>query len=86
MTKGEALRRAAEIGRGNLFVILDHAAERMSQRTVRRKDIANALSTATEADEETETRWKFSGGVDLDGDPLGVVVAFEWNTCIVTVF
>lgn len=63
-----------------------HAEERMVQRNVSRGDVRSALVTATAAAVGENGAWKVTGGADLDGDDLTVVVAIDGAAVIVTVF
>jgi len=61
----------------------------MEQRSVQLEDIREAILTATTIDisDDGPNRWVLSGGSDLDGDPLKVVVKLTGNTTwVVTVF
>jgi len=64
-----------------------HASERMHSRGATPGDVRAALITARssrwQADRET---WRITGGVDLDGDELVVIVALEADVVVVTVF
>jgi hypothetical protein len=62
-----------------------HAYERMQERGATESDVAEAVKTATSAEPGTDrpNRWRLSGGSDLDGDPLDVVVAVQGNTVTV---
>jgi len=86
VTNDEALRAAKELGKFRAFSIRGHAFDRMEERNADQKDIANALLTATKASHEERNKWKFSGGVDREGVALGVVVAFDWRTEVITIF
>ncbi len=57
-------------------------------RNVRIQDLEAAIGSATTAThqfEENEHRWRLSGGADLEGDPLDIVVAIEHSVVVVTV-
>jgi hypothetical protein len=58
----------------------------MRERGASRADVRRALETATGCEAEPDERWKVTGGVDLDGDPLGAVVVLEDGVVVVTVF
>ena len=53
---------------------------------MRRKDIRQALRTATQARLQWGNRWRLDGGRDLDGDDLTLIIAFDRVVVIVTVF
>ena len=60
---------------------------RMAERGVTRKCIARALQTAKEAFHQRENdRWKLTGGVDVDGDELILIVKFDRGVIVVTLF
>jgi hypothetical protein len=58
----------------------------MQQRSVGREDIRQALMSASTAVHEVDRKWRLEGGVDTDGDPLGVVIVFTGRGLVVTVF
>jgi hypothetical protein len=59
----------------------------MDERDAATDDVCNALITATSTAHDPERdRWKVTGGADLDGDVLSVVVAIEANVIVVTLF
>lgn len=74
------------VRRGDV-VFTRHTQDRMDERGASTDDVCNALLTATDAAHEPEKdRWKVTGGTDLDGDALKVVVAIEADVIIVTLF
>lgn len=85
MSPAEALKEAKLVGRLGRFGLTRHAAERMRERNVIRKDIGHALQTANAATQDGEC-WRLEGGQDLEGDPLTVVVVFTGFGVVVTVF
>jgi hypothetical protein len=60
----------------------------MQQRAAQTLDVCEAVLSATEANwSEEEGTWKLTGGKDLDGDVLDVVVVIAGNeVSVVTVF
>lgn len=83
----EALRRVNEAGRLNRFNTAgSHVRERMSERGVTMRCIARALRCATKAEFQPNSRWKISGGTDIDNDPLTVIVAIQRDVLVVTLF
>ena len=86
MTDAEALfaARAAALQRN--FVLTNHARVRMQQRGIQVGDVANALDSATAASCGPNGNWKLTGGRDLEDDELVVVVSFNPDTKIVTVY
>ena len=70
-------------------IALGHATARMSERSAQLEDIREAILTATNitSSDDGPDRWVISGGRDLDGDALKVVVKLSGNTTwVVTVF
>jgi hypothetical protein len=86
MTATDASRDAALAGRTGQFRLTRHARERMFQRSMTRRDIMRALATATTLTRLTKTKWRVDGGVDLDGEQLSVLLAFQEPKRIVTIF
>ncbi len=86
-TPGEALaevRRCAVAGR----VRMDepHVRLRMAQRNVRADDVFSALCNAVHCGRGNKPgRWKVTGP-DLDDDDLTVVVVFDGDVVVVTLF
>jgi Domain of unknown function (DUF4258) len=74
------------VARGRMLVYTQHALDRMARRNATRYDVRNALATCTTASASTDGpgRWKMTGGVDLDGDALSVVVALDGGVIVVT--
>jgi len=86
MTPTEALERAREDAKMGRVDRGPHARQRMKERNVQVEDVRRAMMSATKAahDRENDT-WKLTGGKDVDGDGLTVVVAFD-PTRLVTTF
>lgn len=64
-----------------------HVSIRMAQRGVTKRCISRALQTAKLATYEPERdRWKLTGGVDVDGDELILIVKVERGVLVVTLF
>jgi hypothetical protein len=51
-----------------------HALERAKQRSVSRADVLRAIATSTDLEGQEDRKLRLKGGVDIDGDPLEVVV------------
>lgn len=74
-------------GTTGIFLFGGHALDRRGQRKLSRADVRNALAGATQAEFQTDKgRWKVTGGVDLDGEPVAIVVVFERGIIVITVF
>ena len=59
----------------------------MAERRVTKRCISRALQTATGAIYQVEKdRWKLTGGVDVDGDELILIVKFNGGVLVVTLF
>lgn len=69
------------------FELSRHAREQMNKRNVSTEDVRHVLSSADiAAPGKTSTKWEIAG-VDLDGEPLTVVVAIvDPGVLIVTAF
>ena len=83
----DVLRDASEAARLGQVFLTRHAEERMDERCVTIDDVLAALETATAAkwDAEKET-WRVTGGRDLDGDELRVVIRTPLPVVVVTTF
>ncbi len=87
MTPAEALATIQALTRAGRVFLGDHALQRMEQRNIRRRDIDRGLLTATAATHQPERdRWKVTGGEDMDGDELTLVVEVHGLLLVVTVF
>jgi hypothetical protein len=73
-------------GRTGIFILDDHALQRADERQLRRKDIRKALAEATQAALQDNARWHVSGGTDLDGEPVTLVVKLYRGLVIITLF
>lgn len=69
------------------FGLTFHAKLRMSQRNVSELDIQNAARTShhEEVQDSKKAKVRFEG-LDLDGDDLEVVAAYEAGVVIISVF
>ena len=85
MTASEALRDIRGYAQVNRLRYSIHAITRMDERNATRGDVKNALITATSCTSQGGTKWKVTGGVDLEGDPLGIAVVLDGDVLIVTV-
>ncbi len=86
MTPDEALRDIRGYAAANRLRYTAHALARMQERTASRSDVKNALVTATACAAQGETKWCVSGGHDLDGEALTVVVVLEDGVLVVTLY
>ena len=87
MTDAEALTTIRRMVRRGDVVFTRHAYVRMDERGASTDDVCHALLTAKGAAHDPERdRWIVSGGMDLDGDALKVVVAIEADVIVVTLF
>lgn len=87
MTDAEALeeiKRLVGLGR---VVFTRHARERMGDRSATAGDVCEAMLTARSAAWQADrSNWRVSGGVDLDGDDLTIIVDIEADVVVVTLF
>ncbi|HEY3237580.1 MAG TPA: DUF4258 domain-containing protein [Polyangiaceae bacterium] len=80
MDPTEALGLASGAARYGQLRFTDHAIDQMQERGATVNDVEAAVSSATSAAyDRGQGTWKLAGGVDLDGSPLDVVVAFGGN-------
>jgi hypothetical protein len=80
MTPGQALGLARGAARWRQLRYADpHAYERMQERDVSRRDVAEAIMTSTSVlpDPARVGRFRLVGGTDHSGDPLDVVIAVD---------
>ena len=89
MSPQEALLAARVAAERGALLYTRHARDEMQEANARAADVKSALKAATAAIEDPppDTKWRFEGGTDTDGDGLTVVaeyLGFEWR--IVTVF
>jgi hypothetical protein len=82
----QALAEIKRLAAGGQVSFTHHAYERMDERNATTRDVISALMTATKATAETTSKFKVTGGVDLDRDDLNIVVALENNALVVTIF
>ena len=87
VTPSQALDAVHEAGKTGRFDVSTHAKEEAAECSATRYDIQEALRTATTAIHQAgRDRWRIEGGKDLDGDDLTVVVVFEGDVVVITVF
>jgi hypothetical protein len=59
----------------------------MDERNASESDVRNAILSATNAKyDAAKDNYRLSGGADLDGDDMTVVVAIEADCIVVTIF
>ena len=80
------LAEIKRIAAGGIFLLSDHAEERMVERKVTRLDIRAAIAAATVAEWQESGTWAIRGGVDRQGMALTVVVVLVRGMMVVTVF
>lgn len=73
-------------GRSGIFILGDHALDRADERNLRREDIRNALSQANDAALQDNGRWLVTGGTDLDGDAVTLVIVLHRGVVVITLF
>jgi hypothetical protein len=86
MNSKQALADAATAAKLGRFEISRHFRDDRAYRNVTRRDLACAMMSALVARRETDERWVLSGGSDVAGDALTVVVAFDGDVIVVTAF
>ena len=85
MNDAKALAEIKRLAEGGQVEFSPHAQQRMRQRRVFIDDVFNAIRTSTSAEPEATARYVVSGGTDIDGDGLRVVVTIEADLVIITV-
>ena len=70
----EALARIKNAARYGDIIPSRHARERMDERHAQAHDVKNAIVTATSADPQPDDLYELSGGKDIDGHALNLVV------------
>lgn len=74
-------------GKTGIFIVSIHGCDREDDRTVDRKDIRHALTgITTVAFQPDKGTWLATGGVDREGESLGVAVVLTHGIVVVTVF
>ena len=86
LTEDQVIAECHAAGGTGVFVLEQHALDRADERRIGRRDLRNALSTATRATLQANGRWLVAGGADLDGVPVSLVVRFYRGLVIVTLF
>lgn len=84
----DEIRRLAS--KGYIRFVAPHAYDRMDERGATKEDVRNALVTAHRVHRQTNPkwnadRWEVTGGVDLEGDVLRVIVEIEADVVVVTI-
>lgn len=78
------IRRLATQGR---VIYTRHAEQRMDERRVKRSDVIHALTSATDARWQADRQtFAVTGGVDMTGDELTVIVVIQDDVLVVTLF
>jgi len=85
VTPAEALQTIRDAGLRNLFFISAHARDQMARRGAQIADIRHGLESAQSCSLQPNGRWRVSTA-DLDGDQLVLIVVFDPDTFVVTVF
>ena len=82
-----ALVQIHRLARAGRVVVSRHAYERMDERGAEETDVINALVTSTAAIwQPARLTWRVTGGVDIEGDVLTVVVDITADVVVVTLF
>ncbi len=85
MTPDEALLAIRDAGLRGIFHIADHALDSMARRGAQYGDVRHGLANAPSCSLQSNGRWKVPS-VDLDGDDLILIVAFDPDVLVVTIF
>ncbi len=83
----QALDAAKRLARGGQVWFRQHAYDRMAERNAVVADVIAAILTSTRAAYQSDRdNWKLTGGADLDGDDMVVIVDFVGDLVIVTIY
>lgn len=83
----DALARIKELVKRGDVRFTFHARQRMDERDATERDVCNALLGGTQAAHDiSKDTYRVSGGCDIDGDDLTVVVAIEADAIVITLF
>jgi hypothetical protein len=86
MNSATALADIKGYAAANRIHLSRHALERGEQRSAQYADVRAALLSASACRLAERDRWHVSGGVDLDGDELSLIVVIEDGVIVVTLF
>ena len=88
LTPDEVVSQAHLAGHTRQFRTAEpHVSQRMAERGATRRCISRALQTASKAIHQPEQdRWKLTGGIDIDGDELVLIVRIDRGVLVVTLF
>lgn len=82
----DVLAECHAAGASGIFMVSMHAAQRAQQRNIDRDDVRHALQGSTAAQLQGNGRWTITGGLDLGGAPVTLVVSVFRGLVIVTLF
>lgn len=74
------------MGASGAFILGHHALSQARKRNIGRLDIRNAMTEATAATLQDNSRWSVTGGTDLQGVAVTLIVSFRQGVLIVTLF
>lgn len=86
-TPSRILAECHAAGKTGVFLLGEHAADRARDRNLGIDDIRHALTAATAATfQPNNSRWKVSGGADLEGVPVTFIVRLEGGLLVITLY
>ena len=84
--EARALAAARGLASAGRIVLSSHAELRMRERGATFADVRHALVSATTCYAQPDERWRMEGGCDVDGDALTLIVTFEADVIVGTLF
>ncbi|MCX5744645.1 MAG: DUF4258 domain-containing protein [Proteobacteria bacterium] len=87
MSDATVLDEIRRLVRRGSIVLTRHARDRLAERGASVRDLVAALLGATQASWQVDrANWRVSGGRDLDGDEMTVIVDLVADVIVVTIF
>jgi hypothetical protein len=85
VTPAEALALLKGLAGAGRYRVIGHARKRMGERGVTFRDLRHSLVNAASCTAQENDRWRVATA-DLDGDALTVVVVFEDDVVVITLY
>lgn len=85
MSPTRARKRIRDLARQNRFVITEHCALRLLQRSISERDVRAVLTAASGCRSQAGGRWRLEGE-DGDNEMLFLIVDLQKSVVVVTAF
>lgn len=85
-TPAAILAECHAAGVSGIFMMSGHAMDRAEERNIGRKDVRKVLANATAATLQNNGRWAITGGEDLEGVAVTLIVQLVNGLLVVTLF